>query len=817
MNHCRNNMGIDELFYDSLDDKDEYDIRDLRPRLKRYEEYLANVEKAEKNKDYELFEYRQEGNDGWFYLGKFYDPNQTRIYEDDEDKIDKFHSNFIKITEYDNNKQRIKLVKTPRTKKIRFGPNTYQIMKQIDAINSLLYRPLPEHKPLLNIFRPRDDVQWPNVESNHIDEWFFLNDDAYLGVKDQRNFVEKAMNTQDFAFLEGPPGSGKTTVLCELVMQMILQKKRVLVCASTHIAIDNIIERLTDKNNARKSELLVIRIGDQDKISEKAKPYQYNQFIKTQQNELSKYLIQQQSRTGSQDMFLNMLRRSTDIEIGSMIRDCANVVCGTTIGILQHPDIREDTDEGKFDLMIIDEASKTTFQEFLVPALYAKRWIIVGDTKQLAPYTDNEEVQTNLEPCIDKTLGNVCLDVFNVHKKNKIIIVITDDADLKHQYQEQCDKIGVELCDLDDNTGNNYNNTPAPKIMIGSAKSISRVSKPKNIIRIRNYDYLDEYYVTNKIPKNNRLQNFKQEKENSWSRKIGWRLARNYESSDNMQNGQVGTHTIDIDHLMPFEDEENVRTAISNVERIAFPSILDSLQHGFQKSMPDDENTSIEKGIPFHAFDARHVLLDLQHRMHPEIAEFSHKFVYEEKALHTPDEMKTKRNWKYDRYEHRLIWIDVKDDTNNKSKEDNERESRRIIAEIKEFHLYAEKHPKHDNTSWTIAILSFYNKQITNIRKYLRELTGQSKATRSFTLGKNNAKISIELCTVDAFQGHEADLVFLSFTKNHSTPYLDNRNRINVALTRARYQCVILGNKDAMSQAKHVLKDLARTVPRYEK
>lgn len=38
-----------------------------------------------------------------------------------------------------------------------------------------------------------------------------------------------------------------------------------------------------------------------------------------------------------------------------------------------------------FDYLIIDESSKTTFQEFLVPAMYAKKWIIVGDTDSLAP------------------------------------------------------------------------------------------------------------------------------------------------------------------------------------------------------------------------------------------------------------------------------------------------------------------------------------------------------------------------------------------------------------------------------------------------
>ena len=58
----------------------------------------------------------------------------------------------------------------------------------------------------------------------------------------------------------------------------------------------------------------------------------------------------------------------------------------TTIGILQHPDIKSGGHASPdFDVLIVDEASKTPFQEFLVPALLAKRWIIVGDPKQLLP------------------------------------------------------------------------------------------------------------------------------------------------------------------------------------------------------------------------------------------------------------------------------------------------------------------------------------------------------------------------------------------------------------------------------------------------
>ena len=86
-------------------------------------------------------------------------------------------------------------------------------------------------------------------------------------------------------------------------------------------------------------------------------------------------------------------------------------MCGTTIGILQHPDLKEHRDKSgghaspDFDVLIVDEASKTPFQEFLVPALLAKRWIIVGDPKQLSPYVDDEAMAVNIEACLPDVRG----------------------------------------------------------------------------------------------------------------------------------------------------------------------------------------------------------------------------------------------------------------------------------------------------------------------------------------------------------------------------------------------------------------------------
>lgn len=60
----------------------------------------------------------------------------------------------------------------------------------------------------------------------------------------------------------------------------------------------------------------------------------------------------------------------------------SQVVAGTCIGIAR------EIQDIEFDLCIIDEASKATATEVLVPMSRSKKWLLVGDPKQLPPFQD---------------------------------------------------------------------------------------------------------------------------------------------------------------------------------------------------------------------------------------------------------------------------------------------------------------------------------------------------------------------------------------------------------------------------------------------
>jgi superfamily I DNA and/or RNA helicase len=65
-----------------------------------------------------------------------------------------------------------------------------------------------------------------------IDNWLddSLNDS-------QRAAVELAVSADDLALIHGPPGTGKTYTLIEIIRQLVKRGKRVLVCGPSNISV----------------------------------------------------------------------------------------------------------------------------------------------------------------------------------------------------------------------------------------------------------------------------------------------------------------------------------------------------------------------------------------------------------------------------------------------------------------------------------------------------------------------------------------------------------------------------------------------------
>ncbi len=75
----------------------------------------------------------------------------------------------------------------------------------------------------------------------------------------KRDAVLAAMNAQDFLIVEGPPGTGKTTFITELILQLLRENpaRRILLTSQTHVALDNALEQLLTTN----AKYRTVRLG----------------------------------------------------------------------------------------------------------------------------------------------------------------------------------------------------------------------------------------------------------------------------------------------------------------------------------------------------------------------------------------------------------------------------------------------------------------------------------------------------------------------------------------------------------------------------
>lgn len=78
-------------------------------------------------------------------------------------------------------------------------------------------------------------------------------------------------------------------------------------------------------------------------------------------------------------------RLEADDAIANLYIQSSRVIAGTCLGFLRTPAVRD----VQFDLCIIDEASKATSTEALVPAVRSRRIVLVGDESQLPPIDED--------------------------------------------------------------------------------------------------------------------------------------------------------------------------------------------------------------------------------------------------------------------------------------------------------------------------------------------------------------------------------------------------------------------------------------------
>lgn len=184
------------------------------------------------------------------------------------------------------------------------------LKRQKDALDSVQLENCARPELKQSILRP---AECTSVETDQIQQWWFENLDP-----DKRDAVQRALAASDFFVVHGPPGTGKTTFITELVLQFLKSKPnaRVLLTSQTHIGVDNAIERLVGVPRG----LEVVRVGFQEsKVSQSVHGYLL-------QNRIQQWSQQVQQRAGSfierwsEQQCINLREIKLGVRLGDLIK-----------------------------------------------------------------------------------------------------------------------------------------------------------------------------------------------------------------------------------------------------------------------------------------------------------------------------------------------------------------------------------------------------------------------------------------------------------------------------------------------------------------
>jgi superfamily I DNA and/or RNA helicase len=211
----------------------------------------------------------------------------------------------------------------------------------------------------------------------------------------QREAVLLALSAEDVAILHGPPGTGKTTTLVELIGQITRSGQRVLAVAPSNLAVDNLFEKLLAAGEK------AVRVGNPARVRPELRQFTLDALVEkhpdykvahkltrdayTLLERTSKYTRAKPEpgeRRAKRQEARQMLADARKIEdqVVTSLLNSARVVCATLTGL-----DREMLRNERFDWCIMDEASQSTEAAAWAPLQIADRLVLAGDHLQLPP------------------------------------------------------------------------------------------------------------------------------------------------------------------------------------------------------------------------------------------------------------------------------------------------------------------------------------------------------------------------------------------------------------------------------------------------
>ena len=280
----------------------------------------------------------------------------------------------------------------------------------------------------------------------------------------QRAAVRFALSARDVALIHGPPGTGKTTTVVELIRRAVRRGEKVLASAGSNIAVDNLLERLAAAGER------VVRLGHPARVLPELQAHTLDLMVEEHRDvALAHKLVKEalalfrkagrytraRPEPGS--------RQATRQEAKSLLADArrlenqaveqillqADVVCATATGLND-----ELLGDRRFDLVVIDEACQMIEPSCWIAIARGERVVLAGDHCQLPPTIVNDEALAQglgvslFERLMNRSAADLSRRLSIQYRMHESIMAFSSAEFYDGDLQADPSVAGHRLCDL---------------------------------------------------------------------------------------------------------------------------------------------------------------------------------------------------------------------------------------------------------------------------------------------------------------------------------------------------------------------------------
>ncbi|KAJ8252013.1 hypothetical protein COCON_G00213250 [Conger conger] len=209
----------------------------------------------------------------------------------------------------------------------------------------------------------------------------------------QREAVTFSLAQRDLAIIHGPPGTGKTTTVVEVILQAVKQGLKVLCSAPSNVAVDNLVEALV-RNKAR-----LLRLGHPARLQESIQKHSLDAVlarsdstdiiadIRKDIDRAFEKMKKSRDKGGRSHLKAEVkelrkeLRKREESAIAQILK-MADVILATNTGAHDNGPLKF-LPKDHFDLVVIDECAQALESSCWISLLKARKCILAGDHKQL--------------------------------------------------------------------------------------------------------------------------------------------------------------------------------------------------------------------------------------------------------------------------------------------------------------------------------------------------------------------------------------------------------------------------------------------------